>query len=321
MMDGFSQSHHVQGRASIADLFPPGKRCGLYILQFSDGEIYAGQALDVTRRYVQHCKVHCDIEKMSFKRVSKNKLNEEERALIWRLEHEGHRLRNITFTSIPRGESDFDLIMSAEEQERWLKDISYVDLSGSRVVDPELRRKYSRKFQHFAAMPRSDEIMNILRGYVHAAIPTPLRSELSFWACSCLPAYSQPKVTIYSRINLNWQEVFTTSEYKGELEFSFHLALSPLEEAFGESLSLLEEKFPFLEATENFYEPGGQDQINLIVQGADSAKTFMQQREIISAMRLFNLRLMKKGACIYSRYHCMDLADRLIRTNYEILPK
>ena len=321
MIDGFSQPNHVQGRASIADLFPLGKRCGLYIIQFSDGEIYAGQALDVTRRYVQHRKVHYDIEKISFKQVAKKNLNEEERILIWMLEHHGHRLRNITFTSIPTGKSDFDLIMSAEEQERWLKDTNYVELSGSRVIDPELRRKYSRKFQRFVAMPRSDEIMNILLRYVHAAIPVPLRSELSFWGCSCLPGYSQPKVTIYSRINVYWQEVFTALDYEGELEFSFHLALSPLEEAFGESLSLLQEKFPLLETTENFYEPGGQDQINLIVRGADLAKTFMQQREIISAMRLFNLRLMKKGACIYSRYHCMDLADRLIHTNYEILPK
>ncbi|MCA1622697.1 MAG: hypothetical protein LC778_02675 [Acidobacteria bacterium] len=215
MIDGFSQPHHVQGRASIADLFPLGKRCGLYILQFSDGEIYAGQALDVTRRYVQHCKVHCDIEKISFKRVAKKNLNEEERTLIWMLEHEGHRLRNITFTSIPRGESDFDLIMSAKEQERWLKDTSYVDLSGSRVVDPELRRKYRRKFQRFATMPYSDEVTNVLRKYVHAGIPAPLKSELSFWGCSCLPSYSYTNETVFSRINLHWQEVFTASVYEG----------------------------------------------------------------------------------------------------------
>ncbi len=313
MMDGFSQPHHVQGRDSIADLFPSGKRCGLYILQFSDGEIYAGQALDVTRRYVQHRKVHCDIEKIKFRRVAKKNLNEEERALIWMLEHEGYRLRNITFTSIPRSESDFDLIMSAEEQERWLKDTNYVDLSGSRVVEPELRRKYSKKFQRFAALPYSNEIMNVLRKYVHAGIPSPLRSELSFWACSCLPSYSNPNLTIYSRINLYWQEVFTAAEYKGEIVFSFHLALSPLEEAFGESLSPLLEKFPSLEATDHFYEPGGYDQINLEIQGAESAEIFMRQKEIVSAMRLFNLRLMKKGACVYSRYHCMDLADRLTR--------
>lgn len=313
MMDEFSQPHHVQGRDSIADLFPSGKRCGLYILQFSDGEIYAGQALDVTRRYVQHRKVHCDIEKIRFRRVAKKNLNEEERALIWMLEHEGYRLRNITFTSIPRGESDFDLIMSVDKQERWLKDTSYVDLNGSRVVDPELRRKYSRKFQRFAALPYSNEIMNVLRKYVHAGIPAPLRSELSFWACSCLPSYSYPNETVYSRINIHWQEVFTASVYEGDIVFSFHLALSPLEEAFGKSLLPLLEKFPSLEATEHFYEPGGQNQINLVIEGAESAEIFMQQKEIVSAMRLFNLRLMKKGACAYSRYHCMDLADRLTR--------
>jgi hypothetical protein len=314
MIDGFSQPQHVQGRASIADLFPSGKRCGLYILQFSNGEIYAGQALDVTRRYVQHRKVHADIEKISFKRVAKNKLNEEERTLIWTLEGDGHRLRNITFTSIPAGESDFDLIMSVEEQERWLRDIRYVDLSGSRAVDPELRRKYSKKFQRFATMRRSNSIINILHEYVQAGIPVPLRSELSFWACSCLPGYSQPNATVYSRINLYWQEVFTASDYEGKLEFSFHLALSPLEKTFGESLSWLLNKFPSLETTDHFYEPGGQDQIHLIIQGAKSAETFLQQKEIISAVRLFNLRLMKKGACVYRRYHCMDLADRLICT-------
>jgi hypothetical protein len=78
-------------------------------LSFANGEIYAGQALDVTRRYVQHRKVHGDIEKISFRRVAKDKLNNEERALIRTLEQNGHRLRNITFTSIPKGESDFDL--------------------------------------------------------------------------------------------------------------------------------------------------------------------------------------------------------------------
>lgn len=282
MVDGFSAPHHVQGRASIADLFPSGKRCGLYILQFSDGEIYAGQALDVTRRYVQHRKVHCDIEKISFKRVAKKKLNEEERTLIWQLEYGGYYLRNITFTSIPRGESDFDLIMSVEEQERWLQDTSYVDLNGSKVVDPELRRKYSRRFQRFTTMPFANEVIGVLRGYVHAGIPAPLRSEISFWGCSCLPSYSFPDQVIYSRINLRWQEVLTVAKYEGGILFGFHLALSPLEEAFGESLSPLLKKFPSLYATDHFYEPGGQDQINLVVEGAESTEMFLQQKEVIS---------------------------------------
>ncbi len=309
MIDGFSQPQYVEGRTSIAGLFTPGKRCGLYILQFSDGEIYAGQALDVTRRYVQHRKVHFDIEKISFKRVAKKHLNNEERALIWKLEEDGYLLRNISFTSIPRGESDFDFVMPAEEQEQWLKDTNYFDLSGSRVVNPELQRKYSRKFQQFSSMLRSNQVIKVMRQYVQAGIPSPLQSELSFWGCSCLPSNSFSSEIVYSRININWQEVFTVAEYEGELEFSFHLALSPIEEIFGESLSRLIEKFPSLEVTDHFYEPGGQDQINLIIQGSESAKKFLQHREIILAIRLFNLRLMKKGACIFSRYHCIDLAE------------
>lgn len=74
-------------------------------------------------------------------------------------------------------------------------------------------------------------------------------------------------------------------------------------------MSRLTEKFPSLEVTDHFYETGGQDQINLIIHGLESAKKFLQHREIISAVRLFNLRLMKKGVCIFSRYHCMDLAE------------
>ncbi len=311
MIEGFSKLYHVQGRASIADLFPPRKRCGLYILHFTNGEMYAGQALDVTRRFVQHRKVHGDIEKLSFRRVPRAKLNDEERALIWGLEQDGYRLRNITFTSIPHGESDFDLIMPVEEQDRWLEDLDYIDAKGSRVIQPELRGKYSRKFESFTALPYADEAIEALRYYVWANIPAFLRSELSFWSCSCLPSYPDPSAKIYSRINVNWQEVFTVFEYENQLNFSFHVARSPLERTFGESLSELSGQYPDLDITDHFYEPGGPDQVNLVVRGSVAVREIMQLTAIVHAARLFNLRLMKKGPCIYSRYHCMDLADRL----------
>lgn len=85
----FPQLRHIQGRASISDVFPAGKRCGIYILQFLNGEVYVGQALDVTRRYVQHNKTHNDIINISFKQVPKTNLNDEERAAIWELEQKG----------------------------------------------------------------------------------------------------------------------------------------------------------------------------------------------------------------------------------------
>jgi hypothetical protein len=128
-------------------------------------------------------------------------------------------------------------------------------------------------------------------------------------------------VRIYSRVNVGWQEVFTAYEYENVLYISLHLARSLLEAAFGKSLSLLLEKYPALEVTDHYYEPGGQDQVNLEIRSASIASKIIRLKEVVSAARLFNLRLMKKGACVYSRYHCLDLADRLIRTPNETVER
>ena len=109
---GFSIEHPVEGRASIADLFKPKQRCGIYILHFKNGQYYAGQAVDVVRRYAQHRVTHTDIVNISFRCVPRARLNEEERNLIWALERDNFVLRNITFASMPPTESDFDLLMA-----------------------------------------------------------------------------------------------------------------------------------------------------------------------------------------------------------------
>jgi hypothetical protein len=315
LVDGFPEPVTVEGRASVADLFPASRRCGLYVLYFADGDIYAGKAADVTRRYVQHRQAHADIQQMSFRCVARSKVDEEERALIWRLEADGHRLRNIIFTSLPKGVADLDLVVSLDEQARWLDDHSHSDISGPRAVDPDLRRKYARRYARFAALDRSQEAIAVLQRYVQCAIPAPLRTELSFWAVSCLPAGNakEPGELVLARINLPWQVTLTVSEFGGDIDGSFFLAVSPLEQAYGKSLKWLEEHFPTIAETDNLLEPGGHDQINLIVSGAVEVRRFLEQPPVVAAMRLFNLRLMKKGGCsMYSRYHCLDLADRLL---------
>ena len=303
---GFSRPYSVRGRSSIADLFKPDERCGLYVLHFSSGNIYAGQALDVTRRYVQHRKVHADIEQISFRRLPKNRLNEEERTLIWSLENNGYRLRNITFTSVPKGESDFDLVMSPEEQNKWLENPSYIDFDGSRIVDPELRRKYSRKYESFANLPCSDEVIDVLRDYVQVGILAFLHSEVSFWCVSCSPASH-----VYARINIFWQEVLTVYASEDEFWVSLHMADSPLTQLSDEALAWLFERHSLLGITDHKYRPGGPDQVSLVSPLA-GAQTFIYDPEVLPAIRLFNLRLMKKGPCNFARYHCMDLADKLV---------
>lgn len=308
---GFDPAISVRGRASIADQVPPEKRRGIYVLHFANGDFYVGQATNVIRRYAQHCVTYADIEKMSFKPIPRDDLDDEERHMIGVLETEGYPLRNITFASMPKGDSDFDLIMPLEDQERWLHDLEWIDSAGSRLADPDLQRRYRRKFDQFAGMQHATQVVEVLRLYVRLGIPAIRRGEVSFWACSCLPTFASSSVSVYSRININWQEVLTASIFKNELWFSVHLARSPLEQAFGTLLGRLPRRYPSAIYINHHYGPGGSDQTSFDIP-AKIIQRFITDPQILPAIRLFNLRLMKKGACTAGRYHCLDLADRLI---------
>ena len=133
---------------------------------------------------------------------------------------------------------------------------------------------------------------------------------MSFWCCSCLPG-GENRVPVYSRINVSWQEVLTVYENAG-LCFSWHVALSPLEQAFGQGLETLQRKLPFVQVEKHYYESGGTDQIALSTRGVRDALRLLDNDAFVQAARTFNLRLMRKGACTFSRYHCMDLADQLM---------
>ncbi len=307
---GFPPSETVSGRASVADLFPSGRRCGIYVLQFADGWLYCGQAIDVARRYFDHRRRHQDIERISFKRVARASLDHTERADIHALEAAFCRLRNIALTSVPYGPSDFDQIMPPDEQERWLTDISYQNWEGERLRNPVQRARYERRFQQYEALPFAQEATQILRCYVAKTIPKPLQSEMTFWICSCLPSQSR-RLTIYSRISLNMQEVMSAYADRDGLFVTWQLARTPLVERSEAAFKALRRRYRRLEIDNHRYGPGGQDQIRFLIAG-NAVHALLDEPDVLRAMRLFNLRLMKKRPCYYSRIHCLDLADRLL---------
>lgn len=131
---------------------------------------------------------------------------------------------------------------------------------------------------------------------------------MSFWAVSCLPDRG-----VYARINIYWQEVFTLFLEENELWLSLHMADSPFAPLSDEALDTLFQRHPTVKVGDHRYKPGGPDQINFLLP-ATAAVPFFPDPEVLPAIRLFNLRLMKKGPCNFGRYHCMDLADQLVET-------
>lgn len=111
----FPEFAWVYCRPTVADLFKPDKRCGIYVLRFRDNQFYVGQALDVIRRFVQHTKNHDNIQEISFKTFPQNELNIVEQELLKSLERKSIKLRNINLTSIPKGDTDLDLITQVSQ--------------------------------------------------------------------------------------------------------------------------------------------------------------------------------------------------------------
>jgi hypothetical protein len=308
---GFTMVYEVEGRSSIADLFKPSHRCGIYILNFSNGEWYVGQAKDVTRRFVQHTKTHSDISKMSFREFNPNQLNDVEQRTIHTLERQGYRLRNVVFTSEVIGERDFDLIMPREQQNIWLSDLSFQDIAGRRLNDSILHQRGERNFLHWMEYPKAKDILEVLNQYIMTAIPAVFRSEAVFWSLTCLPNYSSDTV-IFNRVNINMQEVFTISAPKNipnQIDYSLHLAHTPLRKAYGPGLIRLWHK---AQVVHQIYEPGGEDQVCLFITNTATMVNLLQEKPILSAIRLFNLRLMRKGPTKWSRNHCINLVDQIL---------
>lgn len=291
----FGAPRFVWGRASIADLVPCNARCGVYVLHFSNGDLYAGQAVNVCRRYCQHRFVHPDIEHISFKPICQTDLSAHERNIIGELELCGLTLRNISLVTMPTGDCDFDLVMPPAQQQGWLDDPDYVDLSGSRFQDDEHRRRYARRFQKYMTMKDSTDALDVLREYVRAGIPRISEGEMSMWSVSCLPGgHRAPKMTIYSRLNVGLQEVCTVGR-QGRMFYTFHMARSPLCEVFGKALGGLRRRYIGLTIEDHRYPSGGTDQIMLLAETKRCALSLVKDRDVVRAIRIFNLGLMRKG--------------------------
>ena len=95
-----------------------------------------------------------------------------------------------------------------------------------------------------------------------------------------------------------------------QLWISLHTANSPLGTRFDDRLRFLL-RHRSVKQVGHRYQPGGLDQTSFEIPATD-AQSFLCDSDVLRAIRLLNLRLMQKGPCNFGRYHCLDLADRLI---------
>jgi hypothetical protein len=314
---GFPAMNDVNSLQSVAHLFgSTKKRCGIYFLAFQSGLYYVGQAVDVVRRFSQHRKNHDDIVGFSFIPISQPELDDTEKSLIFKAESIGLRITNAVHVTSIVGDTDFDLVVPTTEQNEWLSAIGRTvafEYSGPKIVLPESQQvRYSKQFIKFEKQPSSARSLALLRQYLLACVPAPRRTEYSFWAVSCMPTNGNSEWKRLLCVNAAFMELFVVG-HKSDNPSSIWSFINVAEDVLldhWKSKNNLKKKYPFLRLESSDYRDAGQHQLRLVCEGGSaSMEQILKDPGISRAAATLVVRVMRKRATIYGKYHCPQLAD------------
>jgi len=315
---GFPAMTEVGTFHSIAHLFGKSKpRCGIYLLGFSDGLFYVGQATDVVNRFAQHRLVHGDIERFSFQKCRRNLLDETEKRIIQKAEAKGLQLTNKVHVVNIVGDTDFDHLVLPDEQESFLVDpdgFNLADKSGRIDLPTSHRNRFRRKHKKFEEHLHSDRVSGVLGRYVHGCVPAFRRTEHAFWSMTCLPSTNSGSYRRLSCVSINVMEVFVVGWHKEDDNFHWavlNVSCDQLDRQFPDPDEFFR-SHPGTWCEETGYQAAGIDQMAIHADTLPVIESLVADHRIRQAAAQLNLRLMRKGPTVYSRFHCIDLADRVL---------
>jgi hypothetical protein len=319
---GFPALETITSLQSVAHLFgSTKKRCGIYFLAFQSGLFYVGQAVDVVRRFSQHRRNHDDIVGFSFIPVPKPDLDNTERTLIFKAETLGLKITNAVHVTSILGNTDFDLIFPEEEQANWLNSslrAIEANQSAPKIVLPEAQQiRFSKQFKRLNEHPLGGSALKLLTHYVQSCIPAPRQTEYSFWAVSCMPSGNSDWPRLLC-VNAALMELFVIGWKKpnpGGVLWSFVNVAEDVLLEHWKSLNKLKRKFPFIRFEQRSYRDAGQHQITILCEGSLRLMVqLLSDPGISKAAATLALRVMRKRATIYGKYHCPQLADLALST-------
>lgn len=286
---------------------------GVYILEFTNSEYYVGQSTKIKSRIKHHLNRYKDIKQVLFKPVPESLLLEEETQTIATLEAQGYKIRNLK-------QIDFANIFSESRQQKWINDLSYNISEGIKFKNEEVREQFKERYLLLEQKRYFNEFVDLLKRYIKLTIPNYIASEYNYWSITCLPNYLKES-NIISRININSVPVLSVFEESDEtLLFMLYVSKLPFLEALKQNKNLVSyiENLPSLRIRHSnaFIDQTDGGELVLIMHQNDFDNV-LQNKLLLSSMRLFNLRMMnkvgKEEKYRRSVRHCLDLADRILK--------
>lgn len=322
---GFPPVAQVSSLPTIAHLFGTSKkRCGIYFLAFRVGLFYVGQAVDVVKRFAQHRRIHDDIVGFSFIPIPKTELDEAEKAFIFRAESLGIMLTNAVHVTSIVGDTDLDLVVSVAEQEAWLHASSRLSDSVAnlpKVLLPDAQQlRFSKNFCRFEKHPLAKRALAIFKQYVCGCVPAPRLTEYSFWSASCMPSTNSNTWPRLLCVNAGVMELFVAGWEKqnSNVLWAFVNVAEDILLEHWASLDELTATFPFVEIVRAGYRDAGQHQVRLHTRDGAPMERLLTDPGVSKAASALVLRVMRKRATIYGKYHCVQLVNSALSDHDEL---
>lgn len=290
--------------------------CGIYVLEFADGEEYVGQ----TRHLLQRVSAHRrrwpgEIVAIQFCRTARKSLDQAERDVIQQRRQHGARLRNIDLVGLPLRSTVLDRYVDEVDIEDWL-DFDMTDGEdilndiGDRGVVALQKGQPRVSFRELAARPDYEVVRLGLASYLQQCVPFPHRTEQRIWVVTSMPATSRTKTARrLAAITINNVEALVLADEVsegGERYTGGFLNVAPLGAAareLGDAYFVQEVAYGTTGAvtTIHFADVGGL--LDLLFDPV-----------VGHAAREFAVGLLRKGGSMMAKYHDYALADDVFAT-------
>lgn len=288
---------------SLSALLPMGSAtCGIYVLEFSDGEFYVGKTVNLLGRIADHRRRWPDeITAIRFTPVPRRELDRSEQDVIGRLVDQGESLRNIDLVTLPLRSEALDLVVDHAVQESWLAgDTVEFDVL-SRVAVARQRARTEARYQRLSKHPEFPAILESLGAYVRTCIPQPDATEWRFWVVTSLPSTGGGRRL--SALSINNVEVLVLGGSKpGRVDAGF------LNVAYETNVPA---RFRGVASLRTYRTTG--DVIGLDFEHPSDVARLLDDPEIAAGARRLALGLLRKGRGMFGRFHDFNLADAVFR--------
>ena len=282
--------------------------CGIYVLEFSDGEEYVGQTQHLLSRFSTHRRRWPnEIVGIRFCEVEASRLDEAERDVVATRVRDGARLRNIDLIGLPLRSPELDHFVDPVEVQDWLSGDEAASNIGDRGAIARQRRRTRSRFQELSTRPDYATIRDLLADYLERCIPYPHRTERKIWVVTSLP--STGKSEGWRRLavlSVNNVEVLVIGEASVPNEDScvcgfVNLALFDTPpEASGEWLR---------------FEEGQYVKVGKVTRALfgdlQALGELLDDPVLLDAARRLAVGLLRKGGGMFARFHDFNLADDL----------